>query len=523
MATRAAALYDEDYYAWAKGQAEALRDLAEARWNGPLDLENLAEEVDDLARSEWRAVRSQTTRLIEHLLKLEHARDRRRDTAGSCPSTTRVASLAGNDTLFGGNGNDKVMSGGDGRDLLFGGNDEDALVGGNDNDQLLGEAGVDFLRGDSGSDRLFGGAEFDELLGSSGNDTVRGGDGNDVVRGNDEISGPEDDDDTLFGDGGDDRLFGDDILGAGDDLIYGGDGDDDIFGVFGNDRAFGGNGADAISALGEGRLLGGAGNDRLSSSGGNDTLAGGTGDDTLDASLGRDQLAGDAGADRFDFDDSVGGGTAVYDTGVGKGNRDRIIDFDDGDRINLAGIDADLATILVNEAFVFVGDDPVGTGELGFLESGGSTVVRGNTDADAAADFEIQLDGVNLGLTASDFLRSVRPGRHATGQGRSAKHPRLDVVDRPSLETTRREKVMRPINGHWWGLWLLLAGLPAVAAPDAETLTTAGGSRSPRTSMAASTISPWSMKTTRSATGACEAHLVGHARSWSCPRARARS
>lgn len=77
MATRAAALYDEDYYAWAKGQADALRDLAKSRWNGPLDLENLAEEVDDLARSEWRAVRSQTCRLIEHLLKLEYAGDRR--------------------------------------------------------------------------------------------------------------------------------------------------------------------------------------------------------------------------------------------------------------------------------------------------------------------------------------------------------------------------------------------------------------------------------------------------------------
>lgn len=76
MATRAAALYDEDYYAWAKGQAEALRDLAERRWNGPLDLENLAEEVDDLARSEWRALLSQIERAIEHLLKLEYAQER---------------------------------------------------------------------------------------------------------------------------------------------------------------------------------------------------------------------------------------------------------------------------------------------------------------------------------------------------------------------------------------------------------------------------------------------------------------
>lgn len=76
MATRVAALYDEDYYAWARGQAQALRELAGSRWNGPLDLENLAEEVDDLARSELRALQSQTERAIEHLLKLEYAGER---------------------------------------------------------------------------------------------------------------------------------------------------------------------------------------------------------------------------------------------------------------------------------------------------------------------------------------------------------------------------------------------------------------------------------------------------------------
>jgi carboxymethylenebutenolidase len=31
------------------------------------------------------------------------------------------------------------------------------------------------------------------------------------------------------------------------------------------------------------------------------------------------------------------------------------------------------------------------------------------------------------------------------------------------------------ITGSWWALWLLLAGLPALAAPDAETVTTADG------------------------------------------------
>jgi hypothetical protein len=73
---RAAALYDEDFYAWALAQAQALRELSAARWNGPLDLDHLAEEVEDLGKAERRAVLSQTKRLIEHLLKLEFARER---------------------------------------------------------------------------------------------------------------------------------------------------------------------------------------------------------------------------------------------------------------------------------------------------------------------------------------------------------------------------------------------------------------------------------------------------------------
>lgn len=71
-----ATLYDEDYYAWALGQARALRDLAAARWNGPLDLAHLAEEVEDLGKAEHHAVFRLTGHLIEHLLKLEHARER---------------------------------------------------------------------------------------------------------------------------------------------------------------------------------------------------------------------------------------------------------------------------------------------------------------------------------------------------------------------------------------------------------------------------------------------------------------
>ncbi len=66
-------LYHTDYYAWTQEQAAILRRLATSRAPGDLDLENLAEEVADLGKSERRAVRSQMRRLLEHLLKLDHA------------------------------------------------------------------------------------------------------------------------------------------------------------------------------------------------------------------------------------------------------------------------------------------------------------------------------------------------------------------------------------------------------------------------------------------------------------------
>jgi hypothetical protein len=74
MANPAESLYDEDYHAWAVGQAEALRGLAKSRWNGPLDLEHLAEEVEDLGKAERNTVLSQVERIIGHALKLEYSR-----------------------------------------------------------------------------------------------------------------------------------------------------------------------------------------------------------------------------------------------------------------------------------------------------------------------------------------------------------------------------------------------------------------------------------------------------------------
>ncbi|MFZ0887616.1 MAG: DUF29 domain-containing protein [Candidatus Binataceae bacterium] len=58
-------LYARDYHAWALDQARALRD----RRPDALDWDGLAEELEDLARSEARSLKSQLARLLAHLLK----------------------------------------------------------------------------------------------------------------------------------------------------------------------------------------------------------------------------------------------------------------------------------------------------------------------------------------------------------------------------------------------------------------------------------------------------------------------
>lgn len=60
--------YEDDFFAWTRQQAKLLRALPAS--DNRLDREHLAEEIEDLGKSERDAVRSQIRRIIEHLLKL---------------------------------------------------------------------------------------------------------------------------------------------------------------------------------------------------------------------------------------------------------------------------------------------------------------------------------------------------------------------------------------------------------------------------------------------------------------------
>jgi len=65
-------LYDEDILLWSEQQAEVIRKLGRSRRDLPneLDVENVAEEIESVGRSEFASVKSLLRQILMHLIKL---------------------------------------------------------------------------------------------------------------------------------------------------------------------------------------------------------------------------------------------------------------------------------------------------------------------------------------------------------------------------------------------------------------------------------------------------------------------
>ncbi|HRO15899.1 MAG TPA: calcium-binding protein [Paracoccus sp. (in: a-proteobacteria)] len=253
------------------------------------------------------------------------------------------------------------------------------------NDTIWGTAGVNRLWGGAGDDQMRGRGGADRMNGQAGNDSYYVDDVNDVVI---EAAG-----------GGDDRVYTSVSyrLSANVEQIF-------LVGV----TAFQANG-NALNNVVTGsqvanKLVGGVGNDTIWGWNGNDELHGEWGSDVLRGGNGADLLIGGMAADRFVFDDGDSDGGAFDRLLAGAGG----MAFDGpgaaaGDVIDISLIDAD-STLAGDQAFVFGG---AGIGHLGIFNSGGHTLILGQTDADAAPEFKLVIhDGGVLAsaYSAADFI-----------------------------------------------------------------------------------------------------------------------
>ena len=267
---------------------------------------------------------------------------------------------------------------------------------------VTGGAGADNLTGDANANILNGGAgaSTDTFFGFDGADTVIGGAGVDTIV----LSATS----TSLNTATNAQIVTVEVvtaLGAAGNVTISLANQTEGFTIHGSnfaDNLTGGQAANTIN--------GNNGNDIINGLAGNDTLNGGDGADTIIGGIGRDSMTGGIGNDTFDFN-------TINESVVGL-NRDVILDFQVGDKIDLFNIDAN-TTILGNDAFSFIGglafsDTTAGavltSGQIRFqlFDSDGngsleSTLVQGNVNNALGADFEILLRNYTGGLSALEF------------------------------------------------------------------------------------------------------------------------
>ncbi|MFC7499972.1 beta strand repeat-containing protein [Enterovirga sp. GCM10030262] len=325
----------------------------------------------------------------------------------------RLDGDGGDDTLIGLGGDDR-LDGGAGADRSQGGTGDDIHFVDDSGDVVVERAG-------EGADRIFASASY--VLGATAaveilsTDSAGGTAAIDLTGNNL--------DNRIIGNGGANNLAGrggSDVVagGAGNDRLNGGAGIDRTDGGAGDDVHFidnagdivveaAGGGADRVLASVSYTLAAGVEVEQLTtaSSAGTDAIAltgnafgnrivGNAGGNILSGRGGADMLVGGGGVDRFLF-------ASPSDSGIGAA-RDLIEDFEGGgaaggDVIDVSGIDA--ITGGGDDAFAFIGNaafSAAGQLRIVFLADSNETVILGNIDADANAEFQIALSG-NVSLS----------------------------------------------------------------------------------------------------------------------------
>ena len=174
-------------------------------------------------------------------------------------------------------------------------------------------------------------------------------------------------------------------------------------GMGGDDTLNGGDETSTVSGSGD-KLYGGAGKDTLNGGAGSDTLSGGAGDDTLDGGTGADTINGGAGDD--DLSGGGGNDTFVFSPMDGAGDSDTILDWADGDRIDLSAFE--LTPEQVIGAIQLRGTPTDGQVVINLTEFGGGRVtITDLSDLDTLDDAEDDTDTTDVDESDDDVIQML--------------------------------------------------------------------------------------------------------------------
>jgi Ca2+-binding RTX toxin-like protein len=263
----------------------------------------------------------------------------------------------------------------------------------NGDDTLVGGSAADAIHGLRGNDSILGGGGNDSLWGGGGNDTIDGGAGVNMLVGDRHDAAGND---TFIVHNSGDVIV--ELPGAGKDTVLA----SVSYKLAANVEDLTLTGPAAIDETGNALhnvMTGNGAANTLLGNGGDDTLTGGAGHDVLNGGAGKDLLYGGGDDDRFVFG-------ALADSGPSSTQRDAIVDFEHGDRIDLSALDAK-SGVSGNQAFSFVHHFAHAAGQLQSHEIAAHTfLVEGDVNGDGHADFSLKVKTGSgfVVLHGSDFV-----------------------------------------------------------------------------------------------------------------------